>query len=60
MGEKTEFKPGEEAPNDGRYIEIGERAFHMGVVDPQIINMKAGSKFPETTNHNRKWKRLYQ
>jgi YjzC-like protein len=59
MGEKTQFEAGDTAPNNGRYIEIGERAFHMGIENPQIINLKQGEKFPENTNHNRKWKRLY-
>lgn len=57
LGEKTQFEPGDEAPNDGHYMEIGERAFPMGINDPQIITLKKGETFPETTNHNRKWKR---
>lgn len=59
MGEKTEFVVGDKAPNNGRYIEIGENDFHMGIEDPLIINLKQGEKFPENKNHNRKWKRLY-
>lgn len=26
MGEKTEFEPGDKVPNDGVYMEVGERA----------------------------------
>jgi hypothetical protein len=38
-------------------MEIGEAAFHMGVNNPKIVNLKKGDPFPETSNHNRKWKR---
>lgn len=55
MGEQTEFKPGMKAPNDGTYIEIGENDFHMGINNPKQISLKAGEKFPETTNKDRKW-----
>jgi hypothetical protein len=58
MGEKTEFRPGEQAPNDGKYTEIGENDFHMGINDPLKITLKAGERFPETSNHNRKWSRV--
>ncbi|AHD07766.1 YjzC family protein [Paenibacillus larvae] len=60
MGEKSQFVPGDKAPNDGEYMEIGENAFHMGINDPQIIKLKKGDPFPETSNHNRKWKRKYR
>lgn len=59
MGEKTQFVPGDKAPNEGRYIEIGENAFHMGINNPEIVHLKKGDSFPDTKNHNRKWKRLY-
>lgn len=26
MGEKTEFEPGDNVPNDGVYMEVGEKA----------------------------------
>ncbi len=58
MGERTEFRPGEEAPNDGVYIEIGENDFHMGIKNPGRVKMRAGQKFPNTSNHNRKWTKL--
>jgi len=57
MGEKTEFEPGDKAPNNGEYIEVGEADFHMGINDPQIISMQKGDTFPETKNKDRKWKR---
>jgi hypothetical protein len=59
MGEKTEFEPGDKAPNSGEYMEVGERAFHMGIEDPQIVTLEKGASFPETKNHNRKWKRKH-
>ncbi|MDB5055711.1 MAG: hypothetical protein JWM44_3761 [Bacilli bacterium] len=58
MGEKTEFRPGEHAPNNGSYIEIGENDFHMGINNPLKITLKAGECFPETSNHNRKWTKM--
>jgi hypothetical protein len=59
MGERTEFEPGDTAPNDGKYIEIGETAFHMGIENPQIVSLKKGESFPETKNKDRKWKRKH-
>lgn len=58
MGEGTEFNHGDQAPNDGEYTEIGENSYHMGINDPQRITLKAGERFPETSNHNRKWARV--
>jgi hypothetical protein len=58
LGEKTQFTIGDKAPNDGKYIEIGEDAIHMGINDPQIVTLKKGDPFPDTSNHNRKWKHL--
>ncbi|MDB4866324.1 MAG: hypothetical protein JWR03_657 [Cohnella sp.] len=58
MGESTEFNPGDQAPNDGVYIEIGEDSFHMGITNPQRIVLRAGQRFPATSNHNRKWHRF--
>lgn len=60
MGEKTEFRPGEKAPNDGNYIEIGENDRIMGINNPQTITLEAGQVFPETSNHNRKWTRKHR
>ena len=58
MGEKTEFRPGEEAPNTASYIEIGEKDYIMGINHPRKIQLKAGEKFPNTSNHNRKWTKM--
>jgi hypothetical protein len=58
LGEKTEFRPGEQAPNDGEYTEIGENSYHMGINNPHHITLKTGDVFPETSNHNRKWARV--
>lgn len=55
MGENRQFVPGQEAPNDGEYIEIGETG--VNVMDPQIVRLRKGDRFPDTTNHNRKWAR---
>jgi len=58
MGEQTEFNPGDRAPNDGLFFEVGEAAFHTNVNDPKFVRMRKGEKFPDTTNHNRKWKKF--
>ena len=58
MGEKTEFRPGEEAPNTAHYIEIGENDHIMGINNPQKISLTAGERFPNTSNHNRKWTKM--
>ncbi len=60
MGERTEFNAGDKAPNSGEYIEIGEKSFHMGINNPKIVTLEKGDTFPETSNHNRKWKRKSQ
>lgn len=57
MGEWTEFRPGDRAPNDGTYIEVGEADFHMGINNPKQVKLEKGQRFPETSNHNRKWKK---
>ncbi len=57
MGERTEFEPGDKAPNSGVYMETGENDFHMGINDPQIIELEKGAAFPDTKNKNRKWVR---
>ncbi|KIL39616.1 hypothetical protein SD70_19010 [Gordoniibacillus kamchatkensis] len=58
MGEQTQFNPGQKAPNDGIYVEVGENAFHTGVNNPKSVELKKGDEFPETSNHNRKWVRV--
>jgi len=58
MGEWSKFRPGDKAPNDGIYIEISEGSYHAGSVsDPQQVRLNKGERFPETSNHNRKWSR---
>ncbi|WP_080875915.1 YjzC family protein [Oceanobacillus timonensis] len=54
MGEISQFKGGEKAPNNGVYIEVGETG--SSVEDPQQVTMKSGEKFPETKNNDRVWK----
>jgi hypothetical protein len=53
MGQNRHFRPGQKAPNNGIYIEIGETG--SNVKNPQLLKLKAGDKFPETSNHNRIW-----
>jgi hypothetical protein len=41
------------------YTEVGEaRSFHTEISNPQHIKMEKGDTFPETTNKNRKWKKV--
>jgi hypothetical protein len=61
MGEWTQFRTGDTAPNDGEYIETGENASrHQGINNPKNIFLKKGESFPESSNHNRKWVRKNQ
>ncbi|MGM8213245.1 YjzC family protein [Virgibacillus sp. W0430] len=53
MGEISQFRPGEKAPNNGVYVEIGETG--SNVSEPKQVELKAGDKFPETTNQDRVW-----
>jgi hypothetical protein len=57
MGEETQFEPGDRAPNDGEYMEIGENDFHTGINNPKHVTLKKGQRFPAVSNHNRKWAR---
>lgn len=54
MGEMTEFRTGDKAPNNGVYIEFGESG--SNVEDPEQVELKAGDAFPETTKPERIWK----
>jgi len=47
------FYPGQKAPNDGEYIEIGEEG--TSVMNPKQVRLKKGQRFPECSNHNRIW-----
>ncbi|MFC4022208.1 YjzC family protein [Oceanobacillus longus] len=53
MGEGSQFRAGQKAPNNGVYIEVGETGSNVN--DPQQIKLSAGDKFPENSNHNRIW-----
>lgn len=53
LGQNRQFKPGQKAPNNGVYIEIGETGSNVN--NPQKITLNAGDSFPETANHNRVW-----
>jgi hypothetical protein len=53
MGQSRQFRPGQKAPNNGVYIEIGETG--DSVKNPKKLKLKAGDRFPETSNHNRYW-----
>ncbi|RLL47723.1 YjzC family protein [Oceanobacillus piezotolerans] len=56
MGEQSQFRAGQKAPNNGVYIEIGETG--SSVNDPRQVKLKAGEKFPRTYNQNRVWTKL--
>lgn len=53
MGQRRQFEPGDKAPNNGIYVEIGET--NSTVNKPKMVKLEAGDTFPDTTNHNRKW-----
>lgn len=53
MGQSHEFRPGDKAPNNGIYVEIGETGAMVN--NPRSIKLEAGEHFPEAQNHNRKW-----
>ncbi|GAE25259.1 hypothetical protein JCM9140_1241 [Halalkalibacter wakoensis JCM 9140] len=53
MGQSHMFEPGQKAPNNGIYVEIGETGDM--VQNPKSLKMQAGDTFPDTQNHNRKW-----
>jgi hypothetical protein len=53
MGQARQFRPGDSAPNNGIYVEIGETG--SMVQRPQSVKLKTGDHFPETSNHNRIW-----
>ncbi|WP_428911368.1 YjzC family protein [Niallia sp. Krafla_26] len=53
MGQNRQFRPGQKAPNNGIYIEIGETG--SNVKNPKMLRMKAGDAFPENSNDDRIW-----
>ncbi|KUO94737.1 YjzC family protein [Ferroacidibacillus organovorans] len=55
MGERTLFVGGEQAPNDGFYVEVSEQRHGSPVNDPQGVQLKRGDRFPELSDKDRKW-----
>lgn len=55
MGERTQFDPGEKAPNDGLYVQVSESRHTGSVADSQVIRLRQGDPFPKTANKDRKW-----
>lgn len=53
MGQNRQFRAGQKVPNNGIYMEIGEEG--DSVMNPKQVKLKAGDRFPENSNHNRKW-----
>ncbi|MGN1401496.1 MAG: YjzC family protein [Bacillus sp. (in: firmicutes)] len=53
MGQRRHFKHGQKAPNNGYYVEVGEEG--SMVVNPKKVKLKAGDRFPETSNDDRHW-----
>lgn len=47
------FRPGDRAPNDGYYMEIGETG--SMVETPTTIHLNEGQQFPDCANRNRQW-----
>lgn len=45
MGQQHQFRPGQKAPNNGVYVEIGETG--SMVKNPQKIHLSAGEMFPK-------------
>lgn len=53
MGQNRQFRSGQKAPNNGVYIEVGDTGDN--VLNPKKIKLKAGDRFPETSNDERIW-----
>ncbi|OAB42043.1 YjzC family protein [Paenibacillus glacialis] len=60
MGEGTEFKPGDKAPNNGHYMEFGDIGLETTIVDPKHVTLRKGERFPETSNKDRIWKKKHK
>lgn len=45
MGQQHQFRPGQKAPNNGVYVEIGETG--SMVKNPQKIKLTVGEMFPK-------------
>lgn len=55
MGEKTQFKAGDKAPNNGLYVEVSEQRHAGSPTENQIVRLERGERFPDTGNKDRKW-----
>lgn len=53
MGQNRHFTPGQKAPNNGIYVEIGETGSMVN--NPKQVRLRAGDRFPETSNDDRHW-----
>ena len=53
LGQKRQFHPGEKAPNNGIYVEVGDTG--SNVVNPKQIKLAKGDRFPENSNDERIW-----
>jgi YjzC-like protein len=53
MGQNRHFRPGQKAPNNGVYVEIGETGNNVN--NPKQVRLEAGDRFPETSNDDRLW-----
>lgn len=53
MGKRRQLRAGNQVPNDGVYIEIGEEG--DSVMNPKQVRLEKGERLPENSNHNRKW-----
>lgn len=58
MGEWSEFKSGYTVPNDGVYIEVGAHPDSGDLSNPKRVRLHRGDHFPNTTNTDRKWRRI--
>lgn len=53
MGQNHRFRAGDKAPNNGVYVEVGDTGDN--VTSPKQVKLKAGDRFPDTTNDERQW-----
>jgi hypothetical protein len=58
MGQQNQFEPGDKVPNNGWYVEIGERSEVTGITNPRRVHLQRGDRFPDTANEDRKWTRV--
>ena len=53
MGQNRQFRSGQKAPNNGIYIEVGDTGSNIN--NTKKLKLKAGDRFPETSNDDRVW-----